>query len=281
MLSIGLALTSAVMYGLSDFIGGVVARRAPVLAVAVVTQLTAMVIIGGVALLMPGEPRPEDLLWGVLAGVGTGCGTAFLYRGLATGRMGVVAPLSAVGAALLPVVVGALTGDRPPLPTWIGIACAVPAIWLVSSGSDPAGATGSGRVSGDVVDGLLAGLGFGVLFVALGQVPDRAGLAPLALAEVVANVAVVAIATVTRQPWVPREAFAWWGIVVGALAAGGAVTFLLATQAGMLSVAAVLSSLYPVVTVLLAATILHERIRGSQAIGLAMAAVAVALIAIP
>ena len=281
MLSVGLALASAALYGLSDFVGGVVARRAAVLAVAVVTQVTGLLVIGAMTMLMPGEPELLDVLWGALAGIGTGTGTAFLYRGLATSRMGVVAPLSAVGAALIPVAVGFLTGDRPPTLTWVGIACAVPAIWLVSSSADPAAVSGSNRLGAGVVDGLLAGLAFGLMFVALGQVPNRAGLAPLAATELVAIVAIVAFAAIARQQWVPRERFAWWGILVGVLAAGGAICFLFATQAGMLTVAAVLSSLYPAFTVLLAATVLHERIHASQAVGLGLAAIAVALIALP
>jgi drug/metabolite transporter (DMT)-like permease len=279
VLSVGLALTSAAMYGLSDFLGGLVARRAEVLAVAVVTQVAGLLVIGSLTMLVPAEPELPDVLWGALAGIGTGTGTAFLYRGLSTSRMGVVAPLSAVGAALLPVVVGFLTGDRPPALTWVGIACAVPAIWLVSSSADPAG-SGSDRLGAGVVDGLLAGLAFGLMFVALGQVPNTAGLGPLAAAELVAIVAIIAFAAIARQPWVPRERFAWWGVLVGVLAAGGALCFLFASQAGMLTVAAVLSSLYPAFTVLLAATLLHERIHASQAVGLGLAAIAVALIAL-
>ncbi|HEY6608493.1 MAG TPA: EamA family transporter, partial [Candidatus Limnocylindria bacterium] len=187
---------------------------------------------------------------------------------------------SAVGAALLPVAVSVITGDRPPMLTWIGIGCAVPAIWLVSSAADPAEESGPGRLGEGVIDGILAGLGFGLMFAALGQVADEAGLAPLAVAEVVAIGAIVVLATVMGQPWVPRERHAWLGLVVGALAAIAAVCFLLASQSGMLAVAAVLSSLYPVFTVLLAATVLRERIHGPQAVGLGLAAGAVALVAI-
>ncbi|HEY8171295.1 MAG TPA: EamA family transporter [Candidatus Limnocylindria bacterium] len=280
MLTIGLALASAAMYGLSDFIGGVVSRRASAWAVGIVTQIAAFVIIGTATLLLVAEPEPQDLLWGALAGIGTGSGTAFLYRGLANGRMGVVAPLSAVGAALLPVAVGVLTGDRPPMLTWIGIGCAVPAIWLVSSAAEPPESSGAGRLGEGVIDGTLAGLGFGLMFAALAQVPDAAGLAPLAVAEVIAIGTIIVLATVMRQPWVPRERHAWWGVVVGALAAIAAVCFLFASQTGMLAVAAVLTSLYPVFTVLLAATVLRERIQGPQAVGLGLAAVAVALVAV-
>jgi len=278
VVSVGLALAAAVIYGLSDFLGGVVSKRASVWAVAIASQLGALVVIGIATWFFAAEPTPADLAWGALAGIGTGTGTAFLYRGLSEGRMGVVAPISAVGAALVPVAVGVLTGDRPPLLTWIGIACAIPAIWLVSSG-DAADAEGSRRRSG-LVDGILAGLAFGLMFAALGQVPDTAGLVPLVVAEAVSVVAVAALASVMGHAFVPREAAAWWGLGVGALSAFAAVLFLFSTQAGMLTVAAVLSSLYPVFTILLAATILRERIHGLQAIGLGLAGVAVVLVAI-
>jgi drug/metabolite transporter (DMT)-like permease len=280
VLSVGLALAAAALYGLSDFFGGVVSRRASVWGVAFASQVGALLIISAAAAwLVAGRATPADFAWGALAGIGTGLGTAFLYRGLAEGRMGVVAPISAVGTALVPVAVGVLTGDRPPLLTWVGIACAVPAIWLVSSEPSVDGVAGARSRSG-VLDGILAGLAFGLMFAALGQVPDTAGLAPLVGAELVSIAAVAALATLMGRSWIPREAAAGWGLAVGGLSAVAAVLFLFSTQAGMLTVAAVLSSLYPVFTVLLAATILRERIHGVQAIGLGLAGVAVVLVAL-
>lgn len=281
MTTIVLALAAAAMYGLSDFIGGVLAKRTSVWAVAVVTQLAATVIVGGAAAVLPGRAAGADWFWGAVAGLGTGAGTAFLYRGLASGRMGVVAPLSAVGAAVLPVIVGLVTGERPEPLTWIGIACAFPAIWLVSTAAGESVTQGGTprRLGDGVGDGLLAGLGFGVLFVALGQVPDEAGLWPLALAEVVSVVAVILLAVAFGQAWVPRELPAAYAVLVGALAAGANILFLFATQAGLLAVASVLTSLYPAFTVILAATLLRERIHGAQAVGLVLAGVAVGLVA--
>jgi drug/metabolite transporter (DMT)-like permease len=280
VLTVVLGLASAAMYGLSDFAGGFLSRRTSVWSVAVVTQITAMLLIGAAALLMPGRPTGGELAWGAAAGIGTGMGTAFLYRGLAGGRMGVVAPLSAVGAALLPVAVGLATGERPTALAWAGIALAFPAIWLVSTSADPVDVAGRRHALGEgVLDGLLAGLGFGVMFSALGQVTDTAGLGPLAVGEVVSIAAVVGLATVMRQPWLPRDPDSWGGIVVGALAAGASVLFLFASQAGLLTVASVLSSLYPAFTVLLAATVLRERVHRAQAIGLVLAVGAVSLVA--
>jgi len=281
MATIVLALAAAALYGLSDFAGGVVSRRASVWGVAIVTQVTAVVALGALTMLQPGSPTRADLAWGALAGVGTGVGTGFLYRGLSAGRMGVVAPLSAVGAALLPVIVGIVSGERPHLLTLLGIACAFPAIWLVSTSTDSPDVAGQaeGRLNEDVANGLLAGLGFGLMFSALGQVPESAGLAPLAMAELSSVAAVVILAMAMRQSWLPAGRAAWNGVVVGALAAAATICFLVATQSGLLAVASVLSSLYPAVTVLLAAVVLHERIHRRQGVGLALTLAAVALVA--
>ena len=110
-----LALSGAVFYGLSDFVGGIASRRTSAWSVALTAALSGavFVLLGGLAL--DSDPTRQDLVWGVLAGVGNGFGTAFLYRGLSSGRMGVVAPVSGVGAAVLPVVVGVATAPSTPL----------------------------------------------------------------------------------------------------------------------------------------------------------------------
>ena len=270
-----LALSGAVFYGLSDFIGGIASRRTSAWSVALMAALSGavFVLLGG--LVVDGDPTGTDLAWGVLAGVGNGFGTAFLYRGLSSGRMGVVAPISAVGAALVPVAAGLVGGERPAGLVWLGIAAAFPGIWCVSQdpAADAPGATGG------VLDGVLAGLGFGVLFAALGQVPEEAGLMPLALNQVVGAAVIIAVALALRVDWVPRERPAAYGVVCGALGAAATVAFLLATQAGALTVAAVLASLYPAVTILLAAVVLKEHVHRVQGLGLALCGVAVALVA--
>jgi len=273
-----LALGSAIAYGFSDFVGGLLSRRTSVWAVATVGQTVATVGTSAFALLVGGDPAPGDWLWGGVAGVGSGLGTVFLYRGLSSGRMSVVAPISAVGAALLPIVVGLVAGERPQLLTWLGVGCALPAIWLVSRSAAPA--TPAAESAG-VTDGLLAGVGFGALFAALGQVPEESGLWPLTLAQGASVVVIVTLGVALRQSWLPRDRDAALGAVPGVLGALATVLFLLSSQAGLLAVAAVLASLYPATTVLLAALVLHERIGHSQALGLLLAAAAVALVAVP
>ena len=184
-----------------------------------------------------------------------------------------------MGAAALPVLVGLALGERPALLVWVGIAAALPGIYLVAQ--EPAGSrTGTASGGSGLVDGVLAGLGFGGLFACLAQIPEEAGFLPLALNQVVA----------ARRPWwpwpwpcasrgcraSPRRAL---GAVSGVLAAVATGSFLLATQTGYLTVAAVITSLYPAVTVVLAATVLRERVHRSQAWGLVLCLSAVALVA--
>ena len=297
-MSVLLALGGALAYGLSDFIGGVASRRTSVWPVALTACLGAALGTLVLAALVPGEPTAADFAWGALAGVGSGVGTAFLYRGFARGRMGVVAPVSAVGAALLPAALGVATGERPTLIVWVGLVVALPGIWMVSrepthTDSAPAGSSGSsGSFSGapatavrpstadGLLDGVLAGLGFGLLFAALGQVPEEAGFWPVAGNQAISLVAVTAAALLLGGDPVPHRRGDWWGLSAGVLATLAVVGFMLARQQGLLSVAAVLTSLYPAATVLLASVILKERLHGGQSLGLLLCAVSVVCVAL-
>ena len=270
-----LALGAAVAYGLSDFIGGLASRRTTPWPVAFLGAVGGVISACALSLVVPGEATTADLLWGAASGLGSGVGTVFLYRGLATGRMAVVAPVSAVGAAVVPVVVGVVTGERPSALVAVGILVALPGIWLVARMPE---ALEDDRTGG-LVDGLLAGLGFGLLFVALGQVPDDAGFWPLAASQAAALVTICAIAVSLRAPWIPSAASELWGAVAGLVATVAVLLFLLATQTGLLTVAAVLTSLYPAFTILLAALVLRESIYRAQGFGLALCGVAVAFVA--
>ena len=274
-MAILLSLLAAASYGLADFVGGVTSKRVSPWSVALVAQLGGAALVFLLTLVVSGSPTGADLAWSVVAGLGNGFGTAFLYRGLSAGRMGVVAPVSGVGAALVPVAVGVLTGERPAALVWLGIVLALPGIWLVAR--EPA--TGPGRLGAGLADGVLAGLGFGLLFAALAQIPEEAGFLPLALNQVVAGAVIVAVALTLGSPWVPRDPRALGGVVSGALGALATGAFLVATHSGYLTVTAVIASLYPAVTVLLAAFVLREHVHRAQALGLGLCAVAVSLVA--
>ncbi|MFZ2503268.1 MAG: EamA family transporter [Nocardioides sp.] len=275
-MAIALALLSAVAFGVADFWGGLLSRRAPVWAVTFVMQIVACVVVMGFHLVNPVTPTSTAFGWSALAGLANGIGTVFLYRGLATGRMGVVAPVSGALAALVPIAIGVALGERPSMLAWLGVAAAIPGIWFVAQ--EPADTEASGRTGFN--DGLMAGVSFGLLFAFLGQIPDGSGWLPVVVSEAVAAVIVVVVAIAIGQSWLPRDGASWQAALTGVLVAIAMVSFLAATQRGYLSTAAVLSSLYPGFTVLLAAVVLRERIHGLRAVGLALCGVAVALVAV-
>lgn len=273
-----LAFVAALSYGASDFVAGVFSRRVTPYAVAAIGQLGALavVIACGPTLVPATHVTTAALAWGALSGVGNGVGTLFLYRGFGTGRMSVVAPLSAVGAAALPVVAGVAWGERPPALAIVGIVLAMPAIALVSRGHR---AQESGRRRG-IGDGLVAGAGFALLFIALGRVPAGAGLWPLVAGQLVALVT-VAVATLATRSSLRTPGRAVGGVLIaGALGGAATVFYLLAAQRALMSVVAVVTSLYPALTVLAAMILLHERIGRGQAAGLVTAAAAITLIAL-
>ena len=275
-----LALASAVAYGTSDFIGGVGARRCSPWLILLVGQIAGTIALLAAGLIVGGAPTAADFWWGVLAGVGSAAGGLFLYRGLARGRMGVVAPLSAVGAAALPVIAGFVLGERPGLLVWAGIAIALPGIWLVSRETETGTGTGTGtgrpqRSWGALGDGALAGAGFGLLFVCLAQIGPDAGLLPLAANQATgALLAGIGVAAVRPRGHRMRTAVGW-GTAAGLTGAAGTVAFLLSSGTTSLAVAAVLTSLYPAVTVLLAAGVLRERLSAPQGAGIGICTLAI------
>ncbi|QIK66777.1 EamA family transporter [Nocardioides sp. HDW12B] len=282
MTTVLLALAAALAYGSSDFIGGLVSRRGSAWSVAVVVQLSSAVVATVAALVLGGAPSAADLTWAVLGGVGSGVGVGFLFRGLGSGRMAVVAPVSAVGAALLPVAVGILLTGWPPLAVVLAVATGIPGIWLVSrvaDAPDPAGAHGGSRGSG-LTDGLLAGVGFGVLFAALDQVSDGAGLWATATTQAASTVTAAGLAVATGSVWWPLPRTIWAAAWAGPLSSVALLCFLMATQQGSLTVAALLSSLYPATTIVLAVLALRERIHRAQLLGLLLCGVTVGLVAV-
>jgi drug/metabolite transporter (DMT)-like permease len=276
------ALVSAMLYGVSDFAGGLASRRTSVWPIGLLACVGAFLGSIVIAVAEPGDPSTGDVAWGLLAGLGSGSGTAFLYRGLASGRMGVVAPVSAVGAVLLPLLVGVLAGERPAAIAWAGIVVALPAIWLVSreEGAVDGAADARDALSTGLVDGVLAGVGFGLLFAALGQVPDSAGYWPLVANQTTSVLSLALIAVIVGGDVVPRRRAEVWGLVPGVLATLAVLFFILATHEGLLSLAAVITSLYPAFTVLLAIVVLRERVHRAQALGLGLCAVTIVCVSL-
>jgi drug/metabolite transporter (DMT)-like permease len=218
-------------------------------------------------------PTQADALWAAAAGMSGAIGITALYRGLAMGQMGIVAPVSAVVAATISVLVGALIEGPPGPARAAGIVLAMVSVVLVSRSSAPGGGrTGLGLA-------LLSGIGFGMFIVGISQVSDGIVFGPLAIARLADIGLLVAIVALSRQPWrVPRPTLPLV-LLAGALDTCGNVFFILAAQSGRLDVAAVLSALYPVTTILLATFVLGERLVRGHAFGVALALVAIILIA--
>lgn len=276
-MAIVLGLIAAVAYGTSDFVAGLATKRSTTSAVTLGVQAVALVCALLVLPFIGGRLTGAAVGWGLLvAGPGSAIGSMCLYRGLASARMNVVAPLSGVVSAVIPAVVGLATGDRPRPLALAGIAIALVAIALVSLSPT---AADTERSSG-VPEGLGAGVGFGLLFIGLQRPGPVAGSWPLVCSEVSAVLVVLGFTLIRRQPALPARPAVPGTIVGGALVLVAALCYLLATRTGLLSVVAVLVSLYPALTVILAAAILHERSTRIQLAGMIAAVAAVSLITV-
>src|SRR5690348_2915410 len=288
-----LGLAAALLYGGSDFIGGLTSRKLGALPVNVVGSSVAAAL-AWMALLAAGGPGPtvHAVAWGLASGLGGGIGTTMLYRGLARGQMSVVGPVSAVAAAGVPVAAGIAMGERPTVLALVGVLVALPAIVLVAasgSASGPASGSASGLARGmtgaGLTDGLAAGAAFGFMFIGLaqaGHVPGSqgAGLWPVASEQTGSLLLVLALAVRSRVPLRPAIRAAGWPALVGASGMGATLLYFYATHVSMLATAAVLVSLYPGVTVLLARIVLHERFSPVQRAGLSLCTLAVVAIAL-
>lgn len=261
-------------WGSGDFGGGLLTRRTPLFGVVLASQLvgTAVALILAV---VRGEsaPLPADIAWSVVGGLAGGIGISALYQGLAVGRMGIVAPITGVIAAVIPVVAGIVFEGLPTPLVMVGIGLAFVAVVLVSRVSDDrTGPSGVGLA-------LLAGIAIGALGVAIAQISDGHVFGPLTILRATEALLIGAIVLLGHRAWRP-DLRLWPALAgVGILDMAGNGTFILAVQAGSLAVAAVLSSLYPITTVVLASVFLHERVTRAHAAGIALAVAAIACIA--
>ena len=284
--SIVLGLASAVAWGAGDFGAGLAGRRAALFGVILFSQLAGCGLAVALAAAR-GEtaPGPSELALAVIAGVFGGIGIGALYRGLALGRMGVVAPISGVLSAVVPVSAGILLEGVPGAGVIAGIGLALIAVVLVSTAPQDAGGAGRppgrfGAIPDDVPTAIVAGVALGLLTLTLGQMPAGAVFAPLVVVRLVEATIIGSVILVARRSW--RLARPIWPLIVavGCLDMAGNALFIVAAQTGRLDVAAILSSLYPVTTLVLAAIVLKERVAGVHALGVAVALIAIVLVRI-
>lgn len=268
-------LASALSWGTSDFNGGVASKRSGLFGVVIVSQVIGLVLLIGLAVgFNEALPPTRSLLWGVAAGVVGNIGLLALYRGLATGQMGIVAPVSGLMSGVIPVLMGVLTDGLPSGLRMAGFALALAAVWLVSRTDE----TLDFRLA-DLQLPLLAGMAFGFFFVFIDLMSAEAVYYPLATARVSSIVFLLVVMVVLRSfDGVPARASLPFVLMSGVFDALGNVFFALATQSGRLDIAAVLASLYPAATVILAWLILKERMTASQWAGVVLALVAIVMI---
>jgi drug/metabolite transporter (DMT)-like permease len=272
-LSILFALSAAVAWGSGDFTGGFVSRRIGAFHTVLISYSVGLFALTFVALVRR-EPVPPgaDLLWGALAGLSGMVGLGFLFRGFATGRMGIVAPISAVLTAAIPVIFTALTEGLPQQLKLLGFGLAIVSIWLLSRPE-----RFGGRPDG-IGMALLAGLGFAGFFIAIAQVSKEAVFWPLVAGRLAACTLMVVIALSTRRPLLPSPFPLGLLVLAGLLDVAGNLFFLLSTQLGRLDVTAVLASLYPAVTAILAWLLTREHMARLQVVGVVIAVLAIVMI---
>ena len=283
MLAVALSLACAVTYGAADYFGGLASRRATMLGVVLISQAAGLLALLAVLPFLGGDAGGRDYALAAIGGVFGAGGIALLYRGLAIGRMAVVSPITAVLAALTPVVYALVRGERPTFVTVLGMASALVAVVLISRGphSEDVGSLDwrLGLPPG-VAEAVGSGIVLGGFFIALSAIDRNAGLVPLVSARLASIATIGVVAAGLRQSLAAPRSVLPTILVSGVLDMTANVFFVLAARSGMLSIVAVLASLYPAATIALAGTFLHERLTRVQWAGVGCALAGVALIAL-
>lgn len=277
---IALAAASALCYGIGDFSGGYAAGKSKVLSVLVVSQACGLLVaLSSIAFARPDLPGVADLAWGFTGGLVGAFGIFTLYRGIAKGVVAIVSPTAALVSATLPIVVGLAFGDRPGTHAFVGMALCVPAVALLSLGPK-GGEPGHSGAADSLIQGSVAGLGFGLFYVALSRPGVGSGSWPLVAARVASIAVAVMFMLVRREPLAVNRGGRLPAILAGILDMSANILFVSASSAGMLSIVAVIVSLYPAPTVLMARFVFKQRVGPLKAAGLAIALSGLALISV-
>jgi drug/metabolite transporter (DMT)-like permease len=270
-----LSLSAALAWGAGDFSGGMATRRTAVFGVIAIAHAVGLVFMLALAVLF-GEPLPNTaaLTWAALAGIVGGAGLACLYQALAVGKMGLNAPLSSVIAALVPLAFSFFSEGLPHALRMAGFALALISIWLIAMPSDTDGSPeGLGLA-------IAAGIGLGGFLLLIKFAGSTAVFWPLAMARAGSFGLMFAIILMSRREWRPAPESLHWVLLAGLLDSGANALYVAALHKGSLAVAAVLSSLYPASTVILARLLLKERWSRLQGFGMTAALIAVAMISL-
>ena len=268
-------LAASLCWGSGDFSGGLASRRASPSNVVLAAYAAGFFLLFALALIWK-EPFPAlaDIIWGGVAGVAGVLGLLAFYSALSTGKMGIAAPVSAVLTASLPVIFSAFTAGLPTPVQLAGFVLALLALWLISRPqhtTEPAQGIGLA---------LLAGCGFGCFFILISRVNPAATFWPLAVARLTSVLVLLIVRPLRGEPVLSGMKIAPLMVSAGILDAIGNAFFVLAAHSGRLDIAAILSSLYPAATVILAAIVLRERATRIQAIGIVLVLLAIPLISV-
>ena len=274
MLPIIYGLVSSASWGAADFIGGLASKRTSAIRVLYLSEIAGFIPFMLLAIILH-EPIPSaaDFLWGAFSSLIGLTGLIFLYRALAEGQMTIAAPVSALFAALIPVIFGSITLGFPSLPTLIGFGLAFIAVWLISQSDST-----NWRFSfSDLRLPLISGFFFGFYFITIHKATLNAFFWPLTAARFAGFVALGLFALFTRQPAMPPRETWTLCILNGVIDIAGNGFYILSAHSGRIDVAAVLGALYPAGTVLLAWIFLKERISFIQTLGIVLAFIAIIL----
>ena len=275
-----LAGCSALLYGIADFSGGFAASRSRLPAVLVLSQLMGTAVaLAALAFMGSGAPAWQDLAWGFVAGLTGSLGLAMLYGGIARSIVAIVSPASALVGAVIPVLFGLAMGERPPLTAMIGSCLCIPAILLLTWEQD-SGEHAGGSVKAALGYGVLAGLGFGLFFTAISRTHAGAGAWPLVAARAASLSAFAGALLITGGSFRVERGAVLAALIAGSADMGANLLFMVASQSGMLSLVAIITSLFPAPTVILARIVLGQRLPPVRLAGLLLAMTGVALISI-
>jgi drug/metabolite transporter (DMT)-like permease len=287
MLGIGFALSAALSWGTGDFLGGLAARRFALIWVLLGSAFGGL-LLAGTATLISGDsvPPTSDFVLAGFAGLAGLVALAAFYKALAIGTMSIVAPITATGSSI-PVLWGVIgRGETLSLFAVFAIVVAVSGVILASREQDLAGTTGvdpkTHRES--ILLAIVAAIGFGTIFTLIAEAGEESIYWPAMVLKAVTLLSVLVVISLSgkrRETWGERPRGKWWlfPIAIGFFDVGANITFAASTHHGALAITSVVSSLYPVTTVILAFAFLHERLAVSQRLGVVLALAGVAMLA--
>ena len=274
-LSVVYGLGAALSFGVGDFAGGIATKKSPVFTVIIFSQITGGLMLLGLAVILNQNlSSVSDLFLGCLAGICGTTGLTCLYKGLSTSKMGLVAPVAAVVSAVFPVIVGIFIQGWPTILQLTGFGLAIIAVWLLSGGGAK-----TRIIFSELKLPIAAGLGFGMFFIIISQVSTDSILWPLISARIASISLFLPIAKITHKNLIPSKENFPMIILAGVFDAVGNIFFVLASTVGRLDISVVVTSIYPAITVLLAWSILKEKLTKDQWRGFWIILLALILIA--